>query len=470
MRARLTSLPIKTRIALWIGSISTVLLVFMALAVYGVFAQQLVASLDQTVELRSNSYEELIDLDSDPPVLRIAIPDGDLGAGEAVLRLYAADGALLQDASPRSGAAAGEQALVDQVANTQQPALGTIDLSDNEDYRVLARPVGAGPAQVILVSGLELSRVDGPLRLLRIILAIAVPVTAAGASLGGYWVATRALQPVAVMADTARRITGGDLSQRVPGDTAGDELGQLAATFNTMIDRIDETLRRERRFTADASHELRTPLAAIDATIDVTLARPRDESAYRAALSDVRAQANRLAQLTGQLLLLSRLDALEFRANFEPVDLDDVLEAVSAPFLMATPPLALTIESSGGGHEVQGDFELLARAFFNIIDNAAKHGGPAVSMSIHLDRRDNWQVVRLVDNGPGIPAAFMPTMFERFRRGDAARSTPGAGLGLSIVEAIVEVHGGSISAEPSTPAGGTTIVVRLPAVITPKAG
>ena len=172
---------------------------------------------------------------------------------------------------------------------------------------------------------------------MRIILAIAVPVTAAGANLGGYWVATRALQPVAVMADTARRITGGDLAQRVPGDTAGDELGQLAATFNTMIDRIDETLRRERRFTADASHELRTPLAAIDATIDVTLARSRDEIAYRAALSDVRAQANRLAQLTGQLLLLSRLDALEFRASFGPVDLDDVLEAVGVPFLTGDP-------------------------------------------------------------------------------------------------------------------------------------
>ena len=100
MRARLARLPIKTRIALWIGSISTVLLVLMALAVYGVFAQQLMASLDQTVELRSNSYEQLIDFTAHPPVLRVEVPDGDLGTGEAVLRLYAADGTLLQDASP----------------------------------------------------------------------------------------------------------------------------------------------------------------------------------------------------------------------------------------------------------------------------------------------------------------------------------------------------------------------------------
>ena len=213
---------------------------------------------------------------------------------------------------------------------------------------MLARPVGPGPAPIILVSGLELSRVNGPLRLLRIILAIAVPVTAAGASLAGYWVATRALEPVAVMAETARRITRGDLSQRVPGDGSGDELGHLAATLNTMIDRIDETLRRERRFTADASHELRTPLAAIDATIDVTLARPREEGAYRAALTDVRAQANRLTQLTAQLLLLSRLDALEFRADFVPVDLADVLAAVSDPFLSAEQQLEMTIAIGEG--------------------------------------------------------------------------------------------------------------------------
>lgn len=469
MRARLASLPIKTRIALWIGSISTVLLVLMALAVYGVFAQQLMASLDQTVELRSTSYEELIDFQSDPPALRSAVTDADLGAGEAVLRLYDASGALLQDASPKSESADGERALVHQVATSGQPALGTIDLSDNEDYRVLARPVGPGPAPIILVSGLELSRVNGPLRLLRIILAIAVPVTAAGASLAGYWVATRALEPVAVMAETARRITRGDLSQRVPGDGAGDELGHLAATLNTMIDRIDETLRRERRFTADASHELRTPLAAIDATIDVTLARPREEGAYRAALTDVRAQANRLTQLTGQLLLLSRLDALEFRADFVPVDLADVLAAVSDPFLSAEQPLEMTIAIGEGEHQVLGDFELLARAFFNIIDNAVKYGGPAVSMAIHLERQDRWEIVRFADHGVGMPAALVPMMFERFHRGDTARATPGAGLGLSIVQAIVEVHEGTIAAEP-TPGGGMTIVVRLPAALTPKTG
>lgn len=463
MRARLARLPIKTRIALWIGSISTVLLVLMALAVYGVFAQQLMASLDQTVELRSNSYEQLIDFTAHPPVLRVEVPDGDLGTGEAVLRLYAADGTLLQDASPSTETAPGELDLVSRATNSQQPALGTIDLADNEDYRVLARPIDLGTTPVILVSGVELSRVNGPLRLLRIILAIAVPVTAAGASLGGYWVATRALEPVAVMAETARRITGGDLTQRVPGGSSGDELGQLAATFNTMIDRIDETLRRERRFTADASHELRTPLAAIDATVDVTLARPRDEADYRAALTEVRAQANRLAQLTSQLLLLSRLDAVELQTAFVPVDLDEVLAAVSEPFSTASPPMTVTIESSGA-HEVLGDFELLARAFFNIIDNAVKHGGSGVSVAIHLHREERWQIVRFVDDGVGIPTSLAPEMFERFRRGDAARSTPGAGLGLSIVQAIVEVHGGTIAAEAPTGGGGTTIVVRLPAV------
>jgi len=167
--------------------------------------------------------------------------------------------------------------------------------------------------------------------------------------------------------------------------------------------------------------------------------------------------------------LLSRLDALEFRADFVPVDLKEVLEAVSEPFRAGEPAMELSPYISDGEHMVAGDFELLARAFFNIIDNSLKHGGPGVSMSIRLERQSRWEIVRFADNGVGIHAALMPMMFERFHRGDAARTTPGAGLGLSIVQAVVEVHGGTIAAEP-TPTGGTTIVVRLPTTVTPKTG
>lgn len=470
MRTRLAKLPIKLRIALWIGGVSTALLVFMALAVYGVFAQQLLASLDQTVELQSNSYEQLIDFTANPPALRIAIPDIDLSTGEGVLRLYAADGTLLQDASPHTHTAPEERLLAQQAITDQQPLRKTMDLSDNEDYRVLVRPAGPSTNPVVLVSGLELARVNGPLRLLRIILAIAVPLTAAGASLAGYWVATKALAPVAVMADTARRITGGDLTQRVPGANAGDELGQLASTFNTMIDRIDDTLRRERRFASDASHELRTPLAAIDATIDVTLAHPRDEAAYRSALTEIRTQTNRLAHLTRQLLLLSRLDATRFRAGFEPVDLEDVLAAVREPFLTADKSVALTIECSAGAHLIQGDFELLARACFNLIDNAIKHGGPSVSMNVQLTHRAGMECLRFADDGIGIPEPLMTLGFERFRRGDHTRATAGSGLGLSIVQAIVEVHDGTIAIGATTPERGAAVTLCFPALNTPDTG
>ena len=470
MRSRFTELPIRTRIALWIAGISTALLVFMAIAVYGVFAQQLTTELDQTIALRAASYQQLLDRSTTPPTLHITVPEVDLGTGEGILRLYAVDGALLQDASPSAGQSSEEQALVQAVGKEQTERFQTIDLADDEDYRVIAQPIDGGAQPMVLVSGLELSRINGPLRLLRLILIIAVPVTAAGASLGGYWVASRALQPVAAMAETAQRITEGDLSQRVPGAESGDELGQLASTLNAMIERIDETMEKERRFTADASHELRTPLAAIDATIDVTMSRSRSEADYRAAMSDIRAQTQRLAQLTRQLLLLSRLDAGQVREGFEPLDLAELVNAVCESFREAHDQVTIVTEIVPGAHLVNGNFELLVRALFNIFDNAVMHVGPLVALRVHLGSLPGTEVLIIDDNGAGIPADLTGTVFERFDRGNAARSTPGSGLGLSIVRAIVLAHGGSIALDPPVAGAGARMTIRLPQIAPPGAG
>ncbi|MFT4036693.1 MAG: ATP-binding protein [Thermomicrobiales bacterium] len=433
------------------------------MTVYGVFAEQSLADLDQTIALRSNSFEQLIDRSATPPVLTISVPDviGDRRRRAASLRgrRLATPGHLTQSATSQD-----ETDLVQSVMSTHQEEVRTIDLSEGEDYRVLARPIGSGADQLILVSGLELSRVNGPLRLLRWILIIAVPLTAAGASLGGYWVATRALQPVSVMSDTARRITEGDLSQRVPGANSGDELGQLATTLNDMIDRIDEMFQRERRFSADASHELRTPLAAIDATIDVTLGRPRDAAGYQEALLGIRTQTGRLAQLTRQLLLLSRLDAAGFRRDFEPVALAELLDAVSQPFREQPGTLSIQTLVDPGPHIVLGDFELLARAFLNIIENAAHHAGDQVTLTIRLTTEHPTQIVTFTDDGSGIPPELAGTAFERFRRGNAARATTGSGLGLSIVQAIVDVHGGRVALDAPETGAGTRVTIWLPEV------
>src|SRR6476660_9027969 len=312
---------IRTRIALRIAAFSSALLILMAVGVIGVFQQQLFAGLDDVLSVRAESNQQLIDFGTTPPSLRLVDdPNRELLTGEAVLRLYAVDGTLLTDASPETGVTQDERAAVLAVAPGRD-VRKTVDLADDEDYRVVAKLVGNhGTGPVVLVTGLEQSRASGPLRTLRIILAIAIPATVAGTALGGYWVARRALQPVSEMTTTAQHITRyGDLSKRVPGSDTGDELGHLAATLNVMIERINDTVERERRFTADASHELRTPLAAIEAGIDVTLANERSGDEYRRVLAIVRGQTRRLDRLANQLLLLSRLDGDDVRQTFAPI-------------------------------------------------------------------------------------------------------------------------------------------------------
>jgi signal transduction histidine kinase len=458
------SLHIRTRIALWIATISIGLLVLMASAVFATFDRQLKSNLDDTLSLRSDTNRQLVDLTSVPPSLvRSPDPEHERFQGEAVLRLYAGDGSLLSDSSPAAGTTAEVQALVQAAAARRSDLYRTIDLGGDEDYRVIASPIRVSDTStVVLITGLEQERVTGPLRILRLILLIAVPVTAAAAGLGGYWIARRALLPVAAMTETARRISRGDLHQRVPGATANDELGRLAATLNAMIARLGETVERERRFTADASHELRTPLAAIETGIDVTLAHERSAAEYRRVLTVVRGQATRLNTLANRLLLLSRLDADELRSTFTTVELSGLLEAVVDSFRDGHPEATLQLFNSPEPLEVRGDLQLLARAAVNLLENAVIHGGARVGVTIRLTASGDRALLVIEDDGPGIPPDLAAGIFQRFRRGDAARSRGGAGLGLAIVEAIVLCHRGSVRLVTSPGARGARFEILLP--------
>jgi heavy metal sensor kinase len=467
MRLGRPSLRIRTRIALSICAVSTGLLVLMSVAVYAVFDRQLIANLDDTLSLRSETNLQLIDTTVAPPALRVTSdPNHELRVGEAVLRLYSVDGTLLVNASPATGLTVEEQRVVTAAIDRNADVFSTIDLHDDEDYRVLASPVRSqGTLVAVLITGLERSRVQNPLSILRLILFVAVPVTAIAAGLGGYWIARRALHPVAAMTATARRITHEDLHQRVEGAGSDDELGQLARTLNSMIARLAETFDRERRFTADASHELRTPLAAIETGIDVTLAQERTPAEYRRVLTLVRRQAGRMHTLANQLLLLSRLDAEEIRHTFAIVDLSGLIEAVVESFRTVHETAMVKIEGAADPLDVRGDFELLARAFLNLLENAVSHVGPTVVVTIALCRGlDGTAIVAIEDDGPGIPDALATEIFQRFRRGDSSRAEGGAGLGLAIVDAIVRGHGGAVGLAPSRCGRGSRFEITLPPV------
>lgn len=455
---------IRARIALSIFALSTGLLVIMSFLVYVEFERQLRANLDDTLRLQAAANQALVDTNTAPPHLTAAIdPDLQRFLGEAILRLYGADGDLLQDASPASTSAEPEHAVVLETLRVSHDVYRTVELGDHEAYRIVAAPIQRDGRLVgVLVTGIEWSRVDDPLQTLRLILIIAVSVTGAILAGGAYLIARHALQPVAHIVTTARRITRGDLQQRIPASPTHDEIGELTATLNSMIARLAETVERERRFTADASHELRTPLAAIEVALDVTLTQDRPAAEYQRVLRTVLAQTQGLHRLAQQLLLLSRLDAQDLRTGFAAVNLGELAHTVGEAFREAHPLTRVEVVSPNTEVRVCGDIELLARAFTNIMENAVEHVGPTVSLMVDVQAVGATAVVTMTDDGPGISEELATTAFQRFRRGSAARSGSGTGLGLAIVESILRVHDGTVQIVPRRAGAGASFVLALP--------
>ena len=466
MRWTARSLPIRLKVALAIFGISAGTLVLMSLAVYAAFQRQLRENLDDTLLLRASSNMQLVDSGQSPPALNVSPdPGGERALGEATLRLFDAHGAILFDDSPAAPTSASERALVLDAIATGSDVVRTIDLGGDEDFRARAQPIFKdGQLTGVLVTGIEHSRVNEPLSVLRIILITAVPLTSVFLALGSFWVARGALSPVARITATARQISHSDLRRRIEGVTTRDEVGELAGTLNEMIGRLAEAVERERQFTADASHELRTPLAAIEASVDVTLSGTRDADDYRETLEEVGGQARILTALTRQLLLLSRLDSDEARRDFEPVNLAAVVEACVATFGERNPAIEINVQGTALEVEVIGDADLLARAIFNLLENARLHGGPTVRVDVTLERQAAPPVAVLTvqDDGPGVPPEIATEVFQRFRRGDASRSRGGSGLGLAIVAAIMALHGGSATTSASGSGTGACFELHIP--------
>ena len=309
-------------------------------------------------------------------------------------------------------------------------------------------------------------------------LFIAGPLTLLAAALGGYWLASRAMRPVRLITRTAREIGETDLHRRLMLKRR-DELGELAGTFDGMLDRLEAAFGRQRQFTADASHELRTPLTIVGLEVERALSVPLAPEDYRRTLETVQAENAYMGRLVNDLLLLARADSGGCPLRHEDVDLSDVaLEVVER-----LAPLARDkgIELSVGALPeliVAGDRTYLARMVSNLVENAikyAQHGGGWVRVESRAgtgtDDKAGCAYVRVTDNGPGILPEHLSHLFDRFYRVDAARSRfdgdeassgqAGAGLGLAIVEWVARAHGGDVRVE-SEPGRGSLFEVALP--------
>jgi heavy metal sensor kinase len=307
---------------------------------------------------------------------------------------------------------------------------------------------------------------DRPLRQLIFWLAIAAAVALVLAGLGLNYLIQQWGAPLAALSDTARKINLGSLGHQrlfVPADTP--ELAQLATAFNELLDRLEAAHASQHRFVADASHELRTPLAALRAEIEVALRRERVPADYQRTLDSNRHELERLSSLVENLLALAAIDASKSQGVKSPVDLAlvcrDVAEQLSP--LAAAQNVRLQLELSENV-AVSGDVFALERAVRNLIENAIRHTPAGEQITIRANVESGEACVRVVDAGVGIASEHLPRLFERFYRVETSRNRThgGAGLGLSIVKAIVEAHGGTVTVESKLGAG-STFTLRLPA-------
>ena len=304
---------------------------------------------------------------------------------------------------------------------------------------------------------------------LRIAMAWLVPVTILLASGGGYFLALRNLAPIADMTARADRISESTLHDRLSVKNANDELGRLAATFNRLLDRLDQAFERQRRFIADASHELRTPLAILQGESEVALSQPaRPPEQYRESLAVLQHEAKRLGRIVEDMFTLSRADAGQYPVNSRELYLDELAaECVqSMRTLAAAKSITLSAESDGE-LAVIADESLLARLVVNLVDNAIKYASPGGIVTVSTEHSSAGPQLSVSDNGPGIPQDFQARIFERFFRADQSRTRRGnagggAGLGLSIAKWIAEAHGGTLVLTRSDGAG-TVFTLRLPA-------
>lgn len=281
---------------------------------------------------------------------------------------------------------------------------------------------------------------------------------------GGWFLMRRTLAPVMAVTEAAERVHSGNLSERLPQTSNGDELDRLTAVLNAMLARLDGSFSRIREFTLHASHELKTPLTIMRGDVEQLLDRTQCTAEQREILTGHLDEIQRLAQIVDNLALLAKADAGLVALAHEQVRLDELVREAFDDAGVLGARLGLKVElGSCEQITVRGDRHRLRQVLLNLVDNAVKYNEPKGKVTLDLRRNGEQAVVTVTNTGPGIAPEQLPRVFDRFFRGDAARRVraDGCGLGLSIAHWVITAHGGLIRLV-SDPNGPTTVTIKLP--------
>ena len=443
---RLPRLSVRLRLTIWYVAVPGVLLI---LTFVGIFVFTRVSLRSELREHLKDEYRSLESTINDNP---------------AFLRIREESGAV-----PLFRVARGDT-LVHRVRKWAATGIGTGEDLDT-GFSSVAAPGGAlyrvrvgtvianGISYRVIVAHTEAAVREG-IRTLAVILVSALPVALVLVFVSGYFIAGRVLAPVAVMAEKARGISAEHLAERLPIENPDDELGRLAAVFNSTLERLEAAFEEQRRFVSDASHELRTPITALRSVGEVGLSGAASPAAYREVIGSMLEECDRLSILIADLLTLARGDSGVARLKRESVDLGELVESTAAllRILAEEKNQGLRVEVRGPVM-VHVDPTTLRQALMNIIDNAIGHCPPGSNIEVMVHGGEE-PVVEIRDDGPGIAPEHAEKVFDRFYSAD--RRARGTGLGLSIALWAVEAHGGRIDLVSKLGEGCTFRIV-LPA-------
>jgi len=448
-------LPIRVRLALFTGLLVAAVVIVVGAFVYLRLEADLRAAVDDGLAERA---QELI---ADPPdggtideaasdigdtFAVVVTSSGSVVAASAGLDVFAILGAI-----PVAGLT-GVTSAEFLVPTDEGP----------QAVRVLATPAAGGE---VVLTGVAFDDQRDALTALSSELALAIPI---GVLLGiatGWLVAGAALRPVDRMRREAEAISASDLDRRLSVAPARDELSALGRSLNRMLDRLATAMVRERRVVDDASHELRTPLANMKAELDLALSKPRSDDELRAALTSAADETDRLSRLAADLLVLARANDGRLPLSLVDADISALIASAVAGFESRAGAVGVGLESTvKPGLRARVDESRLRQALDNLIDNAVRFAGKdaTVKVTAHAESGDQL-VLSVADSGPGFPPEFLAQAFEPFSRADAGRTREegGAGLGLAIVQAVAEAHGGTVVAR-NQPGGGAIVEVSIP--------
>lgn len=452
---------VRARLTLWYTAILALVLIIFSAVSYVLLARAIRAENDASLADTAHEFADAFDpadRSHDRDVLL------DFRYSDREILVLSPKGEIVVASKPKIGAE--ERRRIAAFVRAGGRGVRTIPGGEEGDgVRIIATPIDVVGTHYTVVAARDLDEQADRLESAAHAVFFGIPLALLVAAAGGYLLARKSLAPVTMMSVKARQISAETLDERIEIGNERDELGFLAGTLNSLLERLQLSFESQRRFMADASHELRTPIAIIQGEADVTLARDdRAAGEYRESIEVMQRAARKLTRIVQNLFLLARGDAGRYPTTMSRFYLGEVVADCIRGMRSVAQNHGVELSCSASEDIViVADEELIHRLILNLIENAVKFTPSGGRVHAEVRSSDGRCTIRVTDTGGGIPPAHQERIFERFFRGDRTgpQNAGSAGLGLPIARWIAEVHGGEVRLEHSD-ASGSVFVAEMP--------